>query len=264
MNESALRAVERAIEFMHSNLSEEVTIDDLAGAANFSKFHFTRLFGSVTGVSPARYLTALRLAEAKRLLLQSESSVAEISYQVGYNSPGTFSSRFKMCVGLSPTAFRRSSGCYPLRADSRAGLAQRSAATIHGRMHAFTPPTRGETFVGIFPDAILQGVPSIYSALLEPGPFTLAGVPDGTWYVHACAAAPVASMSATATELSAEPPYIASSGPIVVRSDVPAMAVELVLRPRCVFDPPVLMASPEISAVGRFGEFLLEEEASAG
>ena len=104
------QAVVRAIESMRSNLGDQLTIDDLARTAMFSKFYFCRIFQEATGVSPGRYLTALRLAEAKRLLVSTSLSVTEISNQVGYTSLGTFSSRFKSMVGDSPSFYRQRQG----------------------------------------------------------------------------------------------------------------------------------------------------------
>lgn len=107
MDEIATQAVERAIETMQNNLGERVTIDDMARSAMFSKFHFSRMFQRATGLSPGRFLTALRFEEAKRLLVSTSFTVSDISHQVGYNSVGTFSTRFRSSVGVSPTAYRQ-------------------------------------------------------------------------------------------------------------------------------------------------------------
>ncbi|GAA4447577.1 hypothetical protein GCM10023170_029280 [Phytohabitans houttuyneae] len=94
------------VEAMHDNLGDSFTADDMARTAVFSKYHFIRLFRQTTGVTPGRFLAALRIQEAQRLLLATDLSVAEISQRVGYASVGTFSSRFKLRVGLSPSAYR--------------------------------------------------------------------------------------------------------------------------------------------------------------
>ncbi len=107
MDEFAARAVQRAIEDMRGKLEEPITIDDMARVALFSKFHFSRVFQRHTGVSPARFLSGLRLDEAKRLLATTTLKVTDISARVGYRSPGTFSARFKTCVGVSPTQYRK-------------------------------------------------------------------------------------------------------------------------------------------------------------
>lgn len=104
------KAVNRVIESMHANLGEQLTIDDMARTAMFSKFHFSRVFQRATGVTPGRFLSAIRIEEAKRLLVSTTWSVTEISHKVGYASVGTFSSRFRSSVGVAPTTYRRLGG----------------------------------------------------------------------------------------------------------------------------------------------------------
>lgn len=78
----------------------------MAEIASMSVYHFARVFREQTGLPPATYLAALRLSEAKRLLIETSLSVADICSKVGYNSIGTFTSRFTQVVGMSPGKFR--------------------------------------------------------------------------------------------------------------------------------------------------------------
>ncbi|MBL0885607.1 helix-turn-helix transcriptional regulator [Myceligenerans sp. I2] len=91
---------------MHDRFADALTVDDMAEAALFSKYHFTRLFRDVTGVSPGRYLAAVRMAHAKHLLRTTDMKVVDITVGIGYSSVGTFSSRFRLHVGISPTQYR--------------------------------------------------------------------------------------------------------------------------------------------------------------
>ncbi|MFE2756665.1 helix-turn-helix transcriptional regulator [Actinosynnema sp. NPDC059335] len=99
-------AVQRAITMMRTNYYEPLTLRDVAGAALVSPFHFSRLFHAAVGVPPGRYLTAVRLFEAKRLLLTTWMNVADVVATIGYSSVGTFTTRFTRAVGLSPTQYR--------------------------------------------------------------------------------------------------------------------------------------------------------------
>ncbi|GAA3011042.1 helix-turn-helix domain-containing protein [Actinokineospora diospyrosa] len=108
LDELAVRAVERVIEDMRGRLAQPITIDEMARVARFSKFHFCRVFHRHTGLPPARFLSSLRFAEARRLLATTSLNISDISTRVGYHSPGTFSARFKTCVGVSPTQYRKS------------------------------------------------------------------------------------------------------------------------------------------------------------
>ena len=82
----------------------------MAEMANLSPYHFARIFRNVTGIPPVEFLTAVRLERAKRLLLGTEMGVAEVCFEVGYESVGTFATRFKDLVGLPPGRMRRRSG----------------------------------------------------------------------------------------------------------------------------------------------------------
>ena len=72
----------------------------------FSPFYFHRVFREITGLTPARFHAALRMAEARRLLLQTGLPVRRIGERVGYTSPGTFGTQFARLAGLSPARFR--------------------------------------------------------------------------------------------------------------------------------------------------------------
>jgi AraC-like DNA-binding protein len=61
----------------------------------------------LTQYSPHRFLVALRMEKAKRLLLESPLNIGDVAFQVGYSSAATFIRVFKMTVGMSPSVFRR-------------------------------------------------------------------------------------------------------------------------------------------------------------
>jgi transcriptional regulator GlxA family with amidase domain len=99
-------AVRRVVLAMHERLGEDLCLSEMAEVASMSVYHFARVFREQTGLPPATYLAALRLSEAKRLLLETSLSVADVCSKVGYNSIGTFTSRFTQVVGVSPGKFR--------------------------------------------------------------------------------------------------------------------------------------------------------------
>jgi len=171
-------AVARAIIAMHENLGDHLTIDDLARSAMFSKFHFTRIFQRTTGLSPGRFLAALRLAEAKRLLVTTRFSVADIGHQEGYNSVGTFSARFSGSVGVAPTRYRQLRG-RPDQIRERSGEPG-SGSVVRGQLSCPPGTDFGPVFVGLFPARILEGFPARYQILPAPEPFLLSDVPTGT------------------------------------------------------------------------------------
>lgn len=106
--DSHRRSIERVIEAMVLHPSERWEIDEMARIAQFSKFHFTRLFSHYTGMPPHRWLLHYRIELAKELLTRmSYRTVTDVMTVLGYSSVGTFSSRFSMTVGCSPTQYRR-------------------------------------------------------------------------------------------------------------------------------------------------------------
>ncbi len=105
--EAYQHGVERSIQVMHNRLGDQLTVDELADAGFMSRFHFSRVFTEITGASPGRFLAAIRMQEAKRLLLKTERSVTDICFDVGYNSLGTFTRIFADSVGFPPVRFRQ-------------------------------------------------------------------------------------------------------------------------------------------------------------
>jgi AraC family transcriptional regulator len=241
VDESAERAVKRAITTMRLNLGEQLTVDDLARSAMFSKFHFSRVFQRATGVPPGRFLSALRLQRAKMLLVSTSLNVADISLCVGYNSVGTFSSRFSRSVGMSPTAYRRLAGfAAEIATDARFRHGHPSAAQVHGRVW-IDADAPGPVFIGLFGERIPEGQPVRCAVLDGPGAFRFDAVPPGSWYLLAQSVTgdPQAAVPRAAGEMSDV--SVGTRGPITIHPDTRAM-VDLVLEPARDLDPPVLLA----------------------
>ena len=95
-------AHERAIRFIYEKYSEPLSLADIANSAIVSRFHFCRTFKDAIGVTPGRYLSAIRIYQAKRMLLNTRMNVTDIAFAVGYNSLGSFSNHFTDSVGLAP------------------------------------------------------------------------------------------------------------------------------------------------------------------
>lgn len=241
MDESAERAVRRAITTMRMNLGEQITVDDLARSAMFSKFHFSRVFQRATGVSPGRFLSALRLQRAKMLLVSTSLNVADISLCVGYNSVGTFSSRFSRSVGMSPTAYRRLAGFAPeIPVDNRFGAGQESPARVSGEVSG--PEERsGPVFIGLFADRIPEGRPVRCAVLDGPGRFCFDGVPAGAWYLLAQAVTDTPRGIRPGPRAQAPDVWVGTHGPLTIRPGV-RREVGLRLNPARDLDPPVLLA----------------------
>lgn len=100
-------ALDRVVDHMRDHLGEDVSLADLAGIANISKFHFLRLFSQAMGSTPHRYLVGLRMERAAELLRTTEQSVLHVSAVCGYRSPSQFAGAFRRHYSATPAHYRR-------------------------------------------------------------------------------------------------------------------------------------------------------------
>jgi len=97
----------RVLDFIESNLSSDIELQDLASVTGSSRFHFSRAFRDATGFPPYRYLIHRRIDAAKAMLLEGELSIAEVAGLCGFNSRTQFAVMFRRVFGTSPSRFRR-------------------------------------------------------------------------------------------------------------------------------------------------------------
>jgi AraC family transcriptional regulator len=202
-------ATARAIALMSQDLSVPRQLDDLARAAMFSPFHFHRVFADVTGITPARFLTCLRIAESRRLLLHSTMSVAKISLTVGYASVGTFTTRFTTLVGESPAMFRR----LALSVQQTVTRPPYVLTSVAGREDDRWRPWQG--------DADISGEIRFRALVLTPGRTVLDAVVDHD-----------------------PDSYLLAEGRLRVTAGRPAMVTAVGLRRSLPTDVPILAAHP--------------------
>src|SRR6187397_3655480 len=96
----------RAKDLADARYSDPLDVDDLARAAGLSRAHFSREFRRAFGESPHVYLLTRRLERAAALLRNTDRSVAEICFDVGLTSVGSFTTSFRRVYGVTPTAYR--------------------------------------------------------------------------------------------------------------------------------------------------------------
>jgi AraC-like DNA-binding protein len=104
----------RAKDLADARYAEPLRVEDLARAARLSRAHFSTEFRRAFGVSPHAYLLTRRLERAAALLRTTDRSVAEICFDVGLRSLGSFTTSFTRTFGRSPTAYR---AAFPPAAD---------------------------------------------------------------------------------------------------------------------------------------------------
>src|SRR3954451_5366612 len=104
--EDSNRRLLRARDAMDRDYAQPLDVRSLARVAFMSEAHFIREFRATFGETPHRYLQRRRVERAMALLRETDRSVTEICFDVGFMSLGTFSRTFSEIVGDSPTAYR--------------------------------------------------------------------------------------------------------------------------------------------------------------
>ena len=100
------RRLKRVMDFIETNLGEDLTIEALAKEACLSPFHFARAFKAATGVAPHRYLTDQRIERAKSWISEGDLPLSEIAFRCGFSSQAYFTKWFKRTVGATPGTYR--------------------------------------------------------------------------------------------------------------------------------------------------------------
>jgi len=103
----------RVLLHIQQHLDDELPLDELARVAAFSPYHFHRIFRGMLGESVKEHIRRLRLERAVMRLKFSDTPVTTIAFEAGYETHEAFTRAFKAKQGLSPSAFRSSSGNFP-------------------------------------------------------------------------------------------------------------------------------------------------------
>ena len=99
--------VDQAIAHMNSHFSEKITIEDLAKVVARSSGHFSKIFKSVTGMTPMDYLGMMRIQKARNMLINSMKNMTDIAMECGFNTSSYFSSCFLEKYKMTPSAYRQ-------------------------------------------------------------------------------------------------------------------------------------------------------------
>jgi AraC-like DNA-binding protein len=247
---SRYEAVERSILEMHERLDEALPLQALAHTAILSPFHFSRVFCAATGVPPCRFLAALRLEAAKRLLLTTDLTVTEVCLEVGYQSLGSFTRDFRQHVGFPPSRLRQLAE--EVTTPMLGALLHRyvDGFGTNGQQYSVTGRIRspadwcGPIFVGLFATPIPHDRPLGCTVLAASGPFGIGSVPDGKYYLLAVAFPwsdiPMACLLPDSRSLLVG----MRTEPLLVHCGRAEEHVQIDLRPTQLTDPPILVALP--------------------
>ncbi|MBD2466005.1 helix-turn-helix transcriptional regulator [Oscillatoria sp. FACHB-1407] len=101
------QTLEKVIDYIYTHLGQEVTLSQLANLTGMSQYYFCRLFKQSTGLSPHQYLIQKRVEQAKQLLIERKSPIADIALQCGFTNQSHLNRHFKRIVGVTPLTFQR-------------------------------------------------------------------------------------------------------------------------------------------------------------
>jgi AraC-like DNA-binding protein len=236
------RAVHRVISAIRGRLDENISLKDMASVAYMSRFHFNRTFREITGLPPRRFLSALRVESATRMLLDTDHRVTDICLDVGYNSLGTFIRRFSEALGVSPMrlrSIRRSSGQGLLRPVDSSQPHERPECWVEGKV-VVPDSFSGPIFIGLFATRIPEGAPLACTVRYCSGEFRIANAPKGKHYLFALGLPWPERMSDFFSHDSA----MRGGGELVTVEGDKTESSEICLRSALPTDPPILVNFP--------------------
>lgn len=146
------RRICRAMDFIHQNLADSPSVDEIARAAPFSKFHFQRLFKALIGETVAEFTRRIRLeSAARRLVFNPNVDITGLAFDLGFSSSQNFAKAFRKHFGMSPTDYRQQkqspsddascSGGMPGFEDSTNGNIDRTQRNANGDDDSYDPAT---------------------------------------------------------------------------------------------------------------------------
>lgn len=248
MNEDHIQAVRQAIQYMKLHLDHDITSEQLAAHVGYSPYHFTRVFKKVTGISPRHYLSALRIEAGKLHLLKEPGLLVKILHAIGFQSAGSFNTRFKQQVGITPQKFRSTSQQLFIHMNEweHKQLEAQSAddeASSRLTCQIITPLSfRGVIFVGLFPRPIPDQRPIKGTAInSSTRSCMLTNIPPGSYYVMAAGIA--WSLNPRDYFLLNEALRGMYEGPIHITNET-KLHIAITLREPLPQDPPIIINLP--------------------
>ncbi len=258
--------IDEVVAYIHRHLHDPLSLARLANEAGYSPFHFTRIFKERIGLSPQYYISSLRLQRAKDLLLRTNLHIRDIALEVGQQSLGTFTTRFTGRVGMTPSEFRQSrhEANHRLEALKRLSdwqtpdTSSPSFDRIEGDVRG-EEPFDGIVLIGLFAKPIPEGLPLYGTLIPSAGPFRLAGVKPGTYYLMAT------SLSWNTDAMNMLIPQATlrtrSRDPVEVSAHRPVPPLQVTLYPPRLDDPPILISLPVL--MNQFLRRMSQESKSA-
>ena len=98
--------ISQVVDYISKHFHDKISLNDLAEVTNYSPNYIQNIFSVATGMSPNEYLSAERIKQAKALLINTDSSIADVAYACGFSSQAYFAKVFKKNVFCTPLEYR--------------------------------------------------------------------------------------------------------------------------------------------------------------
>lgn len=188
--------------YMREHTDRNLSVAELAQKFGYSKFHFSREFKKLIGVTPNEYWAALKM-ERSLLELSRSSSIINAQLKTGYQSTGTFSSSFLKTTGLTPGQYQneiKKLGLFDIvksHEDSGQSIIthysfnRKDASALQEKVLSITcnapEDFKGIIFVGLFEKPLPTSAPIVGKALIKTAHCIIDQVPNGEYYLLSCA-----------------------------------------------------------------------------
>ncbi len=105
--------VKKTVDYIETHIDEDLPLDKIANALNYSKFYIARIFTEETKCTVYKYIQGRRLTLAAKKLAETRQPIVEIAYEAHYDSQQAFTLAFKQFYGCTPKIYRKNGIFYP-------------------------------------------------------------------------------------------------------------------------------------------------------
>ncbi|MXQ52905.1 helix-turn-helix transcriptional regulator [Shimazuella alba] len=243
------KELEGVVSYIQYHLDRPLSLSEIANYAGYSPYHFTRIFKEKIGVSPFYYISSLRMQQAKKMLLDTNFPVRDIGLNIGQQSLGTFTTQFTKRVGMTPSAFRKSTQMvnedFPSLKQMNQWSLSKLPNSIDNRIEGIVEsevPIEGVIFIGLFAKPVPEGLPLYGTLLSSEGSFCFKNVNPGMYYLMATSVS--WEMESSDVLLPEKTLRFRSHQPIIVKDCFSVPFQQVTLRPPLLDDPPILVSLP--------------------
>ncbi len=171
LREEYISRINKVQDYIEANISEELSLAVLSGVANFSQFHFHRIFCSIIGEPPSKYLQRIRLERAALSIIGNpKETIAEIALKFGFSNQASFSRAFMKHFGFSASQLRadidilKSKKC---KVESKNGKDDLKSFTYNGVVSAEAKVIQEMPVIYIRNTGMFKGEPQLFRKLLD-------------------------------------------------------------------------------------------------